>query len=181
MYYQFCSNACGVCDLEEFGYRSDHFYQNLIYCIFGMSWNLQKLSIKSASAASIYEQSLELLWETLREHFSVSFVQNYRHILYNQKPKGLSIILFYAYVSLCATLQSILNLIRTRTHTFNACALYQIAIPLLAQRARREQLWKLQCDEGHGRKTHRSPVSTAERLAVTKYSCKLPFGKPDSV
>ncbi len=26
-----------------------------------------------------------------------------------------------------------------------------------------------------------SPVSTAERLAVTKYCCKLPFGKPDSV
>ncbi len=24
-------------------------------------------------------------------------------------------------------------------------------------------------------------VSTAERLSVTKYCCKLPFGKPDSV
>ncbi len=47
--------------------------------------------------------------------------------------------------------------------------------------ARREQLWRLQCDKGHGRKTHRSPVSTAERLAVTKYCCKLPFGKPASV
>ncbi len=27
----------------------------------------------------------------------------------------------------------------------------------------------------------RIPVSTAERLAVTKYCCKLPFGKPDRV
>ncbi len=27
----------------------------------------------------------------------------------------------------------------------------------------------------------RSPVSTAERLTVTKYCCKLPFGKPDRV
>ncbi len=44
--------------------------------------------------------------------------------------------------------------------------------------ARREHLWRLKCDEGHGRKTHRSPVRTAERLAVTKYCCKLPFGKP---
>ncbi len=40
------------------------------------------------------------------------------------------------------------------------------------------QLWRVQCDEGHGRKTHWSPVSTAERLAMTKYCCKLPFGKP---
>ncbi len=33
-----------------------------------------------------------------------------------------------------AALQSILNLTRTRTQTFDACALRQIAIPLLALR-----------------------------------------------
>ncbi len=75
-----------------------------------------------------------------------------------------------------ASLQSILNLTRS-THALCAKLQY-LSWPI---RGRREQLWRLQCDEGHGRKTHRSPVSTAERLAVTKYCCKLLFGKPDSV
>ncbi len=147
-----------------------------------MSWNLQKLSIKSASAASIYEQSLELLWETLHEHFSVSFVQNYRHILYNQKPKGLSIILFFMRMLACAQPCKVYLIWLVHVHICSTHALCtKLQYLSWPSGARREQLWKLQCDEGHGRKTHRSLVSTAERLAVTKYSCKLPFGKPDSV
>ncbi len=67
----------------------------------------------------------------------------------------------------CAVLQSILHLTSTRTLTHAHCA--KTAIPSWPSGGRREQLWRLQCDEGHGRETHRRPVSTAESLAVTKY------------
>ncbi len=89
---------------------------------------------------------------------------------------------FYTYVSLCA--QSyvhsckvyfiwLVRVHRRSTHVFCAKLQY-LSWP---SRARGEQLWGLQCDEGYGRNTQRSPLSTAERLAVTKYCCKLPFRK----
>ncbi len=44
-----------------------------------------------SSAASIYEymnkQSLELLWESLYEQFTISFEKTYHHIIYKQKLK----------------------------------------------------------------------------------------------
>ncbi len=40
----------------------------------------------------------------------------------------------------------------------------------------REHLWRSQYDKGQGRTTHRSPVSTVERLAVTKYCVSYRLG-----